>query len=87
MGGTSGRGHGYSRLACFGFDVELCDLQEQVAHFVELICAFGDGAGGFEAGDEAGEDVEVGRVAVEEDVAKDDDEGGEWGREDRPGKR
>lgn len=57
-----------------------------MAHFVELVCAFGEGAAGFEGVDEVGEGVEVGGVAVEDRVAEDDDEGGEWCLEDGPGR-
>lgn len=72
------------RLLCLRFDVEPCDLEEEVAHFVELVCAFGYGAAGFEADDEVGEGFQVGGVAVEYGVAEDDDEWGEWRLEDGP---
>ena len=62
-----------------------------MAHFVQLVCAFGDGAARFYAGDEVGERLEVGEGvevrgrAVQDYVAEDYYEGGEGGLEDCPG--
>jgi hypothetical protein len=66
-------------------------LQEEVAHFVELVGAFGDGAAGLYAGDEVGESFQVGEGgvvggrAMRDAVAEDYYEGGEGGLEDGPG--
>lgn len=66
---------GGERFLCLRFDVQPRDLEEEVAHSVELVGAFGDGAAGLQAVDKVGEGVQVKRVAVEDGVAEDDDEG------------
>lgn len=71
-------------LVRLSFDVQFGDLEEKMAHLVELVRTFGDGAAGFDAEDEVGEGVEVGGIAVEDHVAEDDDEGGEGCLEDSP---
>lgn len=55
-----------------------------MAHFVQLICAFGDGAAGLQRGNKGGQGGEVCGVAVGDGVAKYYYEGGKGGLEEAP---
>lgn len=71
-------------LLRLGLDVQACDVAEDLTHAVELVDGFGDAAHGGEGGDEMIHAVQVLHVGCLDDMAEQDDEGDEWGVENRP---